>query len=512
MMKLKTKKLCFLLAVALVFNCRPSNQAGCPEMEFPNIIYILADDMGYGDVSAFNEQSKIRTPNIDALAAQGMVFTDAHSGSAVCTPTRYGVLTGRYAWRTWVKKGVLWSYDEPLISPTRTTVASLLKKHDYHTAAIGKWHLGLGWQKGEDGTVDLIKPIKNGPNANGFDYFFGITASLDIPPYIYIENDRSTTTVIDTISKNDGKGFWRRGPVGDDFKHEEVLPKLMQKAVQYIDAQAKNDAPFFLYFPLPAPHTPILPTEEFLGKSGTNEYGDFVLMVDDVVEQVVAALEKNNISENTMVVFTSDNGCSPMADFDELAKFGHQPGYIYRGHKADIFEGGHRVPFVVRWPERIKAGTRYDETVCLTDLMATCAAIVGDSLAADEGEDSFDLTSALLGKVVSGPIREATVHHSIEGVFSIRQNKWKLIFGPGSGGWSEPKPQKAKTLGLPSLQLYDLEQDPGELNNLADQEPELVKKLTALMKKYIAQGRSTPGAPQPNDTETTLYLNGSQAE
>ena len=298
-----TRDLTFLLVPAVLLTACQSGKE--PRSALPNIIYILADDMGYGDVSALNERSKIQTPNIDALAGQGMAFSDAHSGSAVCTPTRYGILTGRYAWRTRLKEGVTWSYDEPLIPRERTTVASLLKRHGYHSACIGKWHLGLGWEKDSAGVADLTAPVDGGPNANGFDYFFGITASLDIPPYVYIENDRSTTEVIDTIEAMEGKKFWRRGPIGDDFRHEEVLPMLTKKAVGYIRERAVASGPFFLYFPLPAPHTPILPTEPFRGESGTNEYGDFVLMVDDVVGQITAALEENGLEDNTLIIFTS---------------------------------------------------------------------------------------------------------------------------------------------------------------------------------------------------------------
>ena len=490
-----------LIGILSLFSCNQSPQAQSPKN--PNIIYILADDMGYGDVSALNANSKIITPNLDQMAQKGMFFTDAHSNSAVCSPTRYGVLTGRYAWRTSLKSGVTWSWSEPLIAPERTTVASVLQTKGYQTACIGKWHLGLGWEKDSADVIDIRKPIKNGPNANGFDYFFGITASLDIPPYIYIENDQSTTQVIDTIEKRGGKEFWRRGAIGDDFTHEGVLPKLTERAVSYIDQQAKTEDPFFLYFPLPAPHTPILPTKEFQGKSNTNEYGDFVLMVDDVVGQVMKALEKNGITENTLVIFTSDNGCSPMANFEELAGFDHDPSYLFRGHKADIFEGGHRVPFLAQWPAKIKANTSSDQTICLTDFTRTAATIVGAELADNEAEDSYDILPALLENSET-PIREATVHHSINGSFSIRQGKWKMAFCPGSGGWSAPKPKKAKEEGLPPVQLFDMTQDIAEEKNLAADHPEVVKELTLLMEKYIDEGRSTPGAAQENDTETSL--------
>jgi arylsulfatase A-like enzyme len=489
--------LIFLLVTMV--SCGNRHESKQENETYPNIIYILADDLGYGDVSCFNDSSRIHTPNLDKLAESGISFTDAHSNSAVCSPTRYGILTGRYAFRSRLKSGVCWSYDPHLIDPDRTTVASLLKKHGYKTACIGKWHLGLDWAKDSLGNPDFSKKISNGPNSNGFDYFFGITASLDIPPYFYIENDRITANKIDTVEARKGKMFWRKGPIGNDFKHIEVLPKLTQKAVSYISKQAKTKAPFFLYFPLPAPHTPILPTEEFQGKSGTNEYGDFVIMVDDVVKQIVKKVEEMGISEKTMIIFTSDNGCSPMANFDELATFGHDPSYVYRGHKADIYEGGHRVPFIVRWPGKSPQGSVSEEIICTTDLMATVAAIVGDTLADNEGEDSYNLLPAMLGKKLENPLREATVHHSIDGNFSIRKGKWKLEFCAGSGGWSFPTEKKAKELGLTSLQLYDLENDIAEENNVVEENPMIVKELTDLMQKYIDDGRSTPGLTQSNE-------------
>jgi arylsulfatase A-like enzyme len=405
-----------------------------------------------------------------------------------------------------LKSGVTWSWSPPLIEKSRTTVASLLKDNGYATACVGKWHLGLGWQTDTAGVAQITRPLTEGPNDLGFDYFFGITASLDIPPYIYIENNQSTTQNVDTVPGVSGKKFWRKGLMGDDFTHIGVLPKLTEKAVEYINYESANDDPFFLYFPLPAPHTPILPTEEFQGKSGTNEYGDFVMMVDDVVGQVVAALEETNQLENTIVIFTSDNGCSPMANFEELQDAGHSPSYIYRGHKADIFDGGHRVPFIVYWPNKINAGGIEDNTICHTDLMSTVATIVGDTLAPNEGEDSYDFSS-LLYENGSTFTREYTVHHSINGSYSIRNGKWKLSFCPGSGGWSSPQPKKARELELPGSQLYDMDLDPAEETNLIDEEPEIVKNLTMVMEEYITNGRSTPGTPQENDTETKLYIN-----
>jgi len=331
----------------------------------PNIIYILADDMGYGDLSCFNEASKIQTRHLDELADRGMRFTDAHATSAVCTPSRYSILTGRYNWRSSLKRGVSWSWSPPIIEPDRMTVASYLAGHDYTTGCIGKWHLGWDWARRhpepdgdltEEG-VDLSKPIKRGPTTVGFDYFFGISASLDIPPYVYIENDRPTIPPDRRIEARKGKEFWREGPISPDFEHADVLPRLTKEALGFIDQHADDEEPFFLYFPLPAPHTPILPRAKFQGLSETNAYGDFCLMVDDVVGQVMAKLAHHGIVEETIVVFTSDNGCSPIADFDELAEVGHKPSYVFRGHKADIFEGGHRVPLIVRWPQQIAAGS-----------------------------------------------------------------------------------------------------------------------------------------------------------
>ena len=446
----------------------------------PNIVYILADDMGYGDVSALNPDSKIKTPNIDRLAKEGMYFTDAHSGSAVCTPTRYGILTGRYCWRSSLKKGVLNGNSPHLIEEGRMTVASFLKQHGYNTACIGKWHLGMDMPKKADG-VDWKGKIENGPTAKGFEHFYGIAASLDMPPYIYIENDRFVGECTTT------KAFFRKGPAHPDFEAVDVLPTISRKATEFIDRQSAK-APFFAYVPLTSPHTPILPSPEYQGKSGLNKYGDFCIQTDAVVGEILNALEKKGLKDNTMVIFTSDNGCSPSANFAELETFGHDPGYVFRGHKADIFEGGHRIPFLVRWPGKVKAGSHSDETVCLTDLFATAAAITGSKLPDDAGEDSCSILPALLGERLSGPIREATVHHSINGSFSIRRGKWKLEMCPDSGGWSDPKPGRAQ--GLPPVQLYDLANDIGETTNLQDKHPEVVKELTDLLEKYKKDGRS----------------------
>ena len=465
----------------------------------PNIIYILADDLGYGDVSCYNENSKIHTPHIDQLAEEGMLFRDAHTSSSVCTPTRYGILTGRYNWRTRLKKSVLWGYSQPLIRPEELTVADLLKQAGYETGFIGKWHLGWDWALNSDdeADVDYSKPVKNGPFSHGFNYSFGFSASLDMPPYVYIENDRPTMVPEKTTQSADHKGFWRKGPTADDFVHATVLQDLTDKAKDFISQKINGSHPFFLYFPLPAPHTPILPTTKFIGKSNTNFYGDFMLQVDDVVGQIMQTLEKKGIKENTLVIFTSDNGCSPRADFEELISVGHNPSYIYRGHKADIYEGGHRVPFIVSYPGVVPAKTKSNEVICTTDLLATCAGMLGIELKDDEGVDSYNLWPLFTGQDVQ-KVREATVHHSIDGRFAIRQGKWKLILWPGSGGWSAPNDPEVLE-NLPEYQLYNLTADPGEKNNLVNDYPEIVSELELLLKDYILNGRSTPGPKQQNE-------------
>jgi arylsulfatase A-like enzyme len=470
--------------------------------EKPNIIYILADDMGYGDLSCLNEQSKINSIHLDRLAAEGMLFRDAHASSALCTPSRYSILTGRYNWRSTLKQGVTWGYSPPLIEPERMTVASLLQNHGYQTACIGKWHLGWDWAKIDTAVeaVDYASPIENTPTSFGFDTFFGISASLDMPPYVYIENEKVTAVPDQFTPGRIGKAFWREGPIAPDFKHEEVLPRLTARAVAAIDQMAKERSPFFLYFPLPAPHTPILPTAEFQGKSGTNEYGDFCLQVDDVVGKIMKSLDDNDIAGNTILIFTSDNGCAPRAGFQELARFGHSPSYIFRGHKADIYEGGHRLPLLVRWPRKIKAGSICDETVCLSDLLATCAAILGEELPDNAAEDSVSNLPAWFGESFTKPLREATVHSSADGSLSIRQGRWKLEMCPGSGGWSYPRPGPDYE-GLAPLQLYDLEADIGETNNLYRQHPAMVQHLQRLLTEIVRNGRSTPGDPQENDGE-----------
>jgi len=462
----------------------------------PNIIFIMADDMGYGDLGCYNKNSKIPTPNMDALAADGIRFTDAHSPSAVCTPTRYGVLTGRYCWRSRLKRGVLNGYSPALIDTQRMTVASLLKEQGYATACIGKWHLGLG----SDKRADFSKALVPGPNDLGFDYFYGIPASLDMPPYCYVENDRVVDEPTLTIEagKSNEDGWWRKGAISPGFKHVEVLPHLTKKAVDYIGGHVikSPDKPFFMYFPLPAPHCPIAPADFVRGRSRAGGYGDFVVEVDWTVGQVVRALQRNGLADNTLIMVTSDNGSPGRTKLDRahssiVKLYDHHPSGELRGIKADVWDGGHREPFVARWPGKIPAGTVSDELVCLTDLMATCAAIVGAKMPDDAGEDSYNILPALFDQKRSEPIREAVVHHSLSGVFCIRQGKWKLILGRGSGGFSRPKSIKPKP-GEPEGQLYNMEEDLAESRNLWNENPEIVERLTNLLEKYEEQGHSRP--------------------
>ncbi len=449
--------------------------------QHPNIIFILADDLGYGDLTCLNPDSKIETPNMDRIANEGMYFTDAHSGSAVCTPTRYGVLTGRYCWRTPLKSGVLWGSSPLLIEHDRMTVASLLKKHGYRTGGVGKWHLGLG----DEDPTDYAKPLSAGPHTVGFDYYFGIPASLDMVPYLYFENDRVVEQPTETVDeKREGGVFWRGGAIAPNFTFEGVLPTFTKKALNFIDDCAETpEQPFFLYFPLSAPHTPWVPTEEFQGATNAGIYGDFVKQVDWTVGQILKKLDEHTLAENTLVILTSDNGSDERFIGEQ---YQHEANYIFRGQKSDAWDGGHRVPYLVRWPGKIKAQSTSDETICLTDFMATVASIVGEELPDNAGEDSYDILPAYTGSNET-PIREATVHHSVSGIFAIRQGDWKLIHCKGSGGWSlneEDAPQDAP------WQLYNLKDDVGEKVNVYDEHSEIVQKLHNLLQEYKTSGRS----------------------
>jgi arylsulfatase A-like enzyme len=460
--------------------------AAAAEPRRPNIVYILADDLGWGDLGCYNAKSAVPTPNADRLASQGMRFTDMHSPSAVCTPTRYGILTGRYCWRSRLKKGVLWGYSPNLIEQNRLTLAGMLKKRGYYTAGVGKWHLGLGMEE----KVDYAKPLRPGPLDHGFDYYFGIPASLDMDPYVYFENDRVVEApTSSTAGEKEPRGvFWRAGAMAPSFQIPEVLPTLTERAVRIIRERAAKSQPYFLYFALSGPHTPWVPKKEFQGRSQAGLYGDFVAQVDDTLGRVLKAIEESGKASNTLIVFTSDNGADwKIAD---KQKFAHRANADWRGEKADIWDGGHRIPFLARWPAAVRAGSVSDELGCLTDFFATAAEIVGLKLPKDAAEDSYSLLPALEGRKTK-PIREAIVHHSSEGMFSIRQGEWKLELGLGSGGFSPPRTEKP-TPGGPLGQLYNLRRDPGETENLWLKEPATVKRLTLLLEQYQRQGYSRP--------------------
>jgi arylsulfatase A-like enzyme len=454
-------------------------------------VLILADDMGHGHVGHLNPKSKIATPHIDALAKQGISFTDAHSGSAVCSPTRYGLLTGRYAWRTRLVRGVLQPYDPPLIEADRLTLPGLLKQHGYHTACIGKWHLGWDWpQAAPQATPDFTKPIANGPITRGFDFYFG-THVPNHPPYCFIENDRTVGQPTAEKTERDLDG--RPGPMLPGWKFDAILPSLAERATAYIAERAKPDEPFFLYLPLTTPHEPIAPSAAFRGKSGLNPLADLVMETDAVVGQVLAAIDQHRLAEKTLVIFTADNGSSLYTGGNELIQRGHPVSAGWRGAKSSIYEGGHRVPFVARWPGVIPAGKSSSETICLTDILATTAAVVGHDLPRDAGEDSYNILPVLKAEPTTAPIREATVHQSAQGLLAIRQDKWKLVSVPTS---ELPAPlagkAKAKSIEPRVPELYDLAADPAETTNLHTQQVEVAHRLHLLLEKYRQTGRSRP--------------------
>jgi len=483
-----------------------ADQASPPR---PNIICILADDLGSGDLSCLNPKSAWQTPHLDRLASEGLVCTDAHSTSGVCTPSRYALLTGRYSWRGPLKKGVLDGYEPPLIEPGRLTVAELLRQHGYTTAVFGKWHLGVGWDRSgpQPEDIDFTRPFHGGPLAHGFERFFGIAASLDMPPYVWLAQDRAASVPTGHVQSSRAPRLWRAGPISDDFKMEEVQTRLVDEAAAYVEqrAQARDGRPFFLYLPLAAPHTPLLPTAAFEGSTRTTLYGDFVAQVDADIGRLLDALDRTGLADDTLVIVTADNGFAPAAGLAELEPFHHDPSGGRRGYKSDLYEGGHRVPFIVRWPGHVPAGSRTSALVSQADLLATCAELVGATLPEDAGEDSISLLPLLGPEPPATPVRDSVIHHSSEGRFAIRQGRWKLLAWPGSGGWSAPTPHPSNWLDVPAVdlstlppfQLYDLEADPAERTNLAADHPDVVARLGGLLRAQVDAGRSTPGGPQP---------------
>lgn len=495
-------KYSFVILTLIICGCN-SPAVESERIDLPNIVLILADDLGYGDVSHLNTESKIQTPNIDKLAKDGMTFTDAHSPCSVCTPTRYGILTGQYCWRTRLPKGVLRGYGPALIESDRTTVAAMLKRKGYRTGVVGKWHLGVDWAMKPGFTqedaylnplpagqsipntlnhnmLDLTQPVTDGPNDHGFDYSYILPASLDMQPYCYLENKVPVVAPTDSTPGNDintgyTEAFWRAGKMAPGFDFYQVLPTFVEKSQAFITGASKKENPFFLYLPFAAPHTPWVPTAEFKESAGAGTYGDFVHQVDDAVGQIMQTLDDLGVAENTLIIFTSDNG--PFWTPALIEQYGHRSASIYRGMKADAWEGGHRIPFVARWPKEIPAGTETNALLSLVDVMATCASLVGEPVKPNEGEDSFDQLPVLKGGKGG---RESLVMQSSQGHFAVRKGPWKYIPKLGSGGFSQPKTEEPQP-GGPQGQLYLLSEDPGEINNVYLQFPDQVTALSTLL-------------------------------
>lgn len=488
-----------LLTLALLSSMTTLGQSIQPGSK-PNIVIILADDMGQGDIRAFNSASKLHTPNLDKLAREGMAFRDAHSGSAVCTPTRYGLLTGRYAFRSKLKRGVLQGYSTPLIDSGRATIASVAKQAGYATACIGKWHLGLNWQKQDPAkplfegdpqsptsvNVNYAKPV-DGIRQLGFDHSFVLPASLDMPPYCLIRNGLVVTPDMQTIQGHDMQErevFYRTGDISTGMTMPQFLPAFINEANAFIDGH--KHSPFLLYLPLSSPHTPWAIEEKFRGSSGIGTYGDFVQQTDYYIGQVLATLERNGLTQNTIVVFASDNG-SYWTEADINAS-GHQSNNNLRGMKADIFDGGHRIPMLVRWPGNVPANAMNQTTVCLTDLLATVADVTRQAISSNTAEDSYSLLPLFNQKTAAGYKRPFTIHHSADGKFAIRKGDWKYVSSLGSGGFSKPKNIVAKT-GEATGQLYNMKTDPSERTNLFLDKREVVAEMQKALAVFEEVGK-----------------------
>lgn len=478
----------FLLLLPYYLLLWPLLNWGAENSNHPNIVIILVDDMGYGDPGCYNPESKIPTPNIDRLAQEGMRFTDAHAAGALCHPSRYGLMTGQYPFRAnpgaWRKKATI---DEG-----RMTIASLLQSKNYQTAMVGKWHLGFD-ENGYD------NPLPGGPVDRGFQSYFGIRASTDIPPYFYIRNNRAVKPPSNRIAANNSPGwspiqgaFWREGGIAPDLELKDVLPRFTDEAISVIKKHKKSksnsSSPLMLYLAYPAPHTPWLPSEEFNGSSKAGMYGDFLVMVDTMIGRVLNALKQAGMSDDTLIIFSSDNG--PVWYDLDVARFGHDSSGGLRGMKGDAWECGHRMPFIARWPGKVKPGSVSDQTICFTDLLATFAELTETRLPHEAGPDSFSFLPVLLGKQNEhDPIRKNLVIPSANGALSMRSGPWKLITVLGSGGFSKPRRVTPKP-GGPIGQLYHLGRDPGETKNLYLEEPERVKQMMVELERIRTSGRS----------------------
>ena len=464
----------------------------------PNVILILADDMGIGDIRGLNPDSQIATPCLDAMCNRGIAFTDAHASSALSTPSRYSILTGRYNWRSEKKGGVLGVMSPPMIAEGRRTIADMFRACDYTTAIVGKWHLGWDWtyKEGKEknvNNIDFTKRVANGPTDKGFDYFYGLTSPSG-PPHLYMVNDMAEKQP-NTRFEDSGNGLYRiKGGIGhSDWSAESMQPHLADKMLDYLDDNKDSDKPFFLYMALTAPHIPLFPSPEFKGKSAIGDYGDLVMMIDDIVGRINQKLKEIGKYDNTIVMFAADNGCAGYINMDKINRKGHYPSYIYRGYKSHGWEGGHRIPFILSWGDRY--GHQTDNSlVSLTDLYATFADMLGYQPGASEAEDSFSFWPILNG--TGSTTRTDLIATSGAGYFTYRTPQFKLIFNAGNGSVEEYRIE-----GQPSLQFYDMVNDPGEkvnqINNPAYAGQ--VREMAARVKKYIEDGRSTPGPRSAND-------------
>lgn len=464
-----------ILALSCATAFSHANETTPPAAARPHIVVILVDDMGHGDPGCYNPESKIPTPHIDRLAAEGMRFTNAHAPGTLCHPSRYGLLTGKFPFRIDVTK---WP-DQPLIEDGQTTIASLLRDVGYTTAMVGKWHVGFA----EDGYEN---PLPGGPVDRGFQSFFGMRASTDIPPYFYIRGDRAVHPPTDHIEANQSEGwsmyhqgaFWREGGISPDLKLIEVMPRFTDEGIKVIENHDPAK-PLMLYLAYPSPHTPWLPTPEFVGKSGAGMYGDFMMMTDHEIGRVVEALRAAGMIDETLLIFTSDNG--PVWYTAEIERFGHNSVGGLRGMKGDAWEGGHRMPFIARWPGSVAPGSTSDQIISFTDLLATFAEITGTALPAGAAPDSVSFLPALRGETYD---RSPIVIQSGNRLMVIRSGKWKFIDGLGSGGFSKPSIIRPGP-GDPTGQLYDLEADPFETHNFYAEHPEIVDRLRKKMRRII---------------------------
>ena len=475
----------------------------------PNIVLILADDFGVGDIQAHYPENKIATSHLDRLVQQGMSFTDAHSPSAVCSPTRYGLLTGRYAWRTRMQEWVVAAYEPPLINAERPTLPGMLHQQGYHTACIGKWHLGWEWTGPQPSrmtavpngqrnlTWDFTRPVRGGPIQRGFDHFFGVDLP-NLPPFTFIEGNRVAPLPTATYEYDSNEGtvmprHFAGCPMAPGWRFDQVLPEITRRAVQHVHERAKRDEPFFLYFSMTSPHEPVVPSKDFKGKSGISPIADFVMETDWSAGQIIKAVDDAGIAENTIVIFTADNGHSHYTGWETLVKVGHMPSGPYRGHKGDVWEGGHRVPLVVRWPNHVAPGSSNDQLVCLTDVYAMCAELLDAPLPVNGAEDSISFLPAALGNS-STTSRTTLVNHSNHGEFAYRDGSWKLVFRMSGRN-------REASRGKPTIvELYNLESDIAEAHNLAKQKPEIVARMSDQLAKLIDQGATRDGLNQKNDT------------